>query len=122
MTNTPQRIDDIIAEGVSNSAAVLTKVFQIGNPVQLAQFQKIMAAMRGLPPQAQEEIVIPLIQKVCSALGLNPAQDHAKISEFSDIIALSIQDATGLIIENMEHQQKAAAALRTGRGSMLQGL
>jgi len=122
MTTTPQRIDDIIAEGVTNSVTIICKAFGLQNSAQLSPFQKIMASMRGLPPQAQEEIVIPLIEKVCTALGLNPKQDHAKVAEFSDIIALSIQDATGLIIENMEHQQKAAAALRSGRGSMLHGV
>ena len=116
-----ERIEDIISEGFVASRNTLLEVFELENALQLIPFQKIMAAMRGLPAEAQKDIVVPIIRKLSSELGVDPSTSRGQeaVAEFVDIFALAIQDATQFIIQNMERQQQTSSLLRTGRGSSL---
>lgn len=123
MQEPAQRIDDLILENFTHSRDMLLAIFGLERPAQLAPFQKILAAMRALPPAAQTEIAQPLIEKFAAELGADPKTDkgQATIAAFVDVIALGIQDATAMIMQNMQSQAVAANALRQGQGNLLRG-
>jgi hypothetical protein len=85
----------------------------------LEGYVKVLAALRALPTQAMDEIARPIMTGLFAEMGFDPKEDRDKAEPYADIFALAIQDATGMIIQNMEHQSKATAAIRAGRGSML---
>ena len=115
-------IDSIIIGNFTNSRNFLLNFFGLGASSfeALEGYVKLLAALRGLPQEAMEDIASPILRRMFAEMGFDPERDRVRAAPFVDLFALAIQDATTMIIQNMEHQSQAAAALRTGRGSMLQ--
>jgi len=117
------KIDIIIVDNFKVSRDFLLSFFGISPGVQnfgaLEPYVKLLAALRALPPAALEDIARPLLENLFSEMGFDPRKDRLKAAPYVDMFALYIQDSVTLLIQNMEHQNQAQAALRSGRGSML---
>lgn len=118
-------IQSLILENFNHSLDFLTQFFGLDEPTfdELAPFVKVLAALRALPREAMDDVVLPVLTAQFDAFGLDPkdADDRLNASELSDLMALSIQDATNMIMQMMQSQQASKQALLAGKGSLLQG-
>lgn len=112
-----KRIDDLIVENMDNAKNAVMTAFGTKNVADLAGWERVLAAMRGLPEGAMTDIGVPLIQKSFMVFGTDPTQPRGRAAmlPFQDIIALGLQDAMTLMMQSMNREQDAQKALRAGR-------
>ena len=117
------QIHDLILENFHNSLTFLSEFFGLEKPnyAELQPFSKILAALRALPREAMYEVITPILAAQFKAFGLDPtkAEDRKKAAELADFMALSIQDATNLIMQVMQQQQTNAANLAAGKSHLI---
>jgi len=115
------RIDDLIIDNMVSAKDACMKAFGTADVDDLIGWERMLAAMRGLPMEAMEQMGVPLIQKAFAAFGKDPTQPRGReaMLPFQDIIALGLQDAMTLVMQQMERTQRSAAALRGGQTGLL---
>lgn len=120
---TQQKIDDLIIQNFTNSVSFLADFFDVNTTDfdALSPFVKVLAALRGLPREAMDDIVHPVMAQQMAAFNLNPKNrsDRKKAEALVDLMALSIQDATNMIMQVMEQQQYNAQKLRSGQWNLI---
>lgn len=118
-----KQIHDLILENFHNSMSFLSEFFGIEKPTyaDMQPFTKVLAALRALPREAMDEVIKPILAAQFKAFGLDPtsATDRKKAAELADLIALSIQDATNMIMQVMQQQQANAAKIASGQGHLI---
>ena len=118
MTNpNDKRIDDLIIENMDSAKNAVMTAFETKDVADLAGWERVLAAMRGLPEGAMEDMGIPLIQKSFMVFGCDASKPRGRAAmlPFQDIVALGLQDAMTLLMQSMQREQEAQKALRSGR-------
>lgn len=117
------QIHELILTNFNNSLEFLCDFFDIEttDTADLIEFVKVLAALRGLPREAMDEVVLPILTAQFAAFGLDPTNpdDRESAAEMADLMALSIQDATQMIMQIMQQQQSNTSKIMTGHGHLL---
>lgn len=121
MSEETKLVDDLIIENMAASKNAVMQAFNVTNVKQLAGWERVVAAMRGLPTNLMTDIGIPLIQKSFMVYGFDPhtEQGREEMKPFQDVIALALQDAMTLIMQNIQRSNQTAEVLRQGQGGLL---
>ncbi len=118
-----KQIHELILENFHNSMSFLSDFFGLEKPTyaDMQPFAKVLAALRALPREAMDEVIKPILTAQFKAFNLDPTNttDRKKAAELADIMALSIQDATNMIMQVMQQQQANAAKLMAGQGNLI---
>ena len=115
------RVDDLIVENLVKAQQAVMTALNLQSVEQLSDWPHLLAAMRGLPDKTMTELGIPIVEKVAHTFAIDPKTERgrAALKPYQDIIALCLQDCLHIVMNNMNRQQQAAAALRSGRGGLL---
>lgn len=121
MKDTERRIDDLIIENMAAAKDTVMSVFQTRNVRDLEGWERLLAAMRGLPMEAMDDIGATIIKKAFMVFGCDPTTERGRhdMKPFQDIVALALQDAMTLLMQTMQRTDRAAEVLRSGRGNLL---
>jgi len=116
-------VDDVVLSGFTDSRDMLCDVFGTNSISVLADYAKVLAAMRMQPKQIIEQASQPVILRMFAAFGADPKtpEGRAKMLPFVDNIALAVQDAHHVILGQIEQQDLNRRALQTGRPQLLKG-
>ncbi len=100
----------MLIKGFSDSYKTLTEFFGTTEPATVAAFSSVLATLRPLPVDVQEQIAVPIIAGIFSALGADPATEDGRAIAlpFADNIAAALADATQIMLQNMRAQQSGA--------------
>ena len=123
MDNHQTTVDDVVIAGFTESRDMLFEVFGTNSVSVLADYAKVLAALRMQPTQLIQQVSKPVILRIFMALDADPKTDEgrAKALPFVDNIALAVQDAHHVILGQMEQQEMNRRALQTGRPQLLKG-
>lgn len=122
------KIEDLLVENMVNARDFLLNFFGVtlqDGRADLVQYAKLLAALRGMPPQGLADVCEPLLERMFAELGFDPknAKERAEAAAFVDMFALAVQDATQIIMNNVEMNQRRAAqneaALRQGKAQLI---
>ena len=121
MSDKELRIDDLIVQNLDAAKNAVLTAFNVKSSEEIAGWERLIASMRGLPEEAMENIGIPLIQKCFMVFGYDPHSKKGRdaMLPFQDLIALALQDAMQIMMQNMQRSAQTAQALRSGQGGLL---
>lgn len=119
----PTTVDDVVLSGFTDARDMMYGVFGTNSISVLADYAKVLAAMRMQPKQIIDQVAQPVILRMFAAVGADPKtpEGRAAMLPFVDNIALAVQDAHHVILGQMEQSEKNLHALQTGRPHLLKG-
>lgn len=97
----------MLIDGFSISYKTLSKLFGTASSADVAAFSSVLATLRPLPADVQEQVAAPIIAGIFEALSADPttAEGRAIALPFADNIAAALADATQIMLQNMRAQQ-----------------
>lgn len=109
MNEVPE-MSQMLIKGFSNSLKTLTDFLNTTDVSEIAPFSSVLATLRPLPDDVQEQIALPIIAGIFNELGADPTTEEGRAiaAPFSDNIAAALADATQIMLQNMRAQQPGA--------------
>lgn len=119
--NKETTVDDFVVEGFVNARDALFDVFNTTDMSVLADYAKLLAALRMQPKNVIDQASKPVILRLFQASGCDPKSPvgREKMLPLVDLLALGVQDAHHIILDQVGKQQKNRQALAMGNTRLL---
>ena len=120
MSETQKTIDDAVVEGVAHGKAALAEIFKTEDMLALADYSKVLAAMRMMSDDMIDQLAKPIILRMFQIMSYDPTtpEGRADMLPFQDNIALALQDAMTIIIQQQQAREMNTRTLAAGRGAV----